>query len=311
MKLLSIKAGEIKPIRRFEINNLADVVVFAGPNGVGKSRLVQQILAHLQRPGPGQSISLIVEATTPREEQAWQKKAIDTAIAGDGPLLQRSLQQSKYQRRNFKSSVLYFESDRSIQQVAPFNFTWDMIDPWDEPISWNAGFSGLKNRFQDTQHAIFRKIKSLENQIAKRALDLKKGGAAEMSLDFFGDPLEVFKDVFSQLLAPKKLQDADVRGQRLTYECDGQTFGIDALSSGEREVLNITFDFLLRSPSHCVVFFDEPELHLHPELSFRLLNVLRGIGTRINSYSALIPRISSRQRWTSPLYSSHLQRVPT
>ncbi len=37
---------------------------------------------------------------------------------------------------------------------------------------------------------------------------------------------------------------------------------------------------MLRSPSHCIVFFDEPELHLHPELSYRLLNTLRSIGTR-------------------------------
>ncbi|PYJ63088.1 MAG: hypothetical protein DME24_01920, partial [Verrucomicrobia bacterium] len=100
-----------------------------------------------------------------------------------------------------------------------------------------------------------------------------------MALDF-EDPLTPFKEVFFQLLAPKSLLDADIKNQRLTYQHDGQVFGLDTLSSGEKEVLNITFDFLLRSPSHCIVFFDEPELHLHPELSYRLLNTLRSIGTR-------------------------------
>jgi hypothetical protein len=52
------------------------------------------------------------------------------------------------------------------------------------------------------------------------------------------------------------------------------------LSSGEREVVNIVFDFLLRAPSDCVVIFDEPELHLHPELSYRLLQTLRRTGIR-------------------------------
>src|SRR6266496_193456 len=279
MRLTTIRAKDIKPIQKFEVSNLSDVVVLAGPNGIGKSRLVEQVLAHLQSPGPGANISVVLEATDPKEEKLWSKKTLDTSLPGDGPLLQQSLQRSRYRRRNFESSVLYFESDRSIRQVAPFNFTWDITDPWEESIGWSFGWGGLKSRFQDSLHAIFRKIKSLENEIAKRALDLKKGGANSMPLNF-SDPLESFKEAFSQLLAPKVLLDAEVRNQRLTYSSDGQTLGIESLSSGEREVLNITFDFLLRLPSHCIIFFDEPELHLHPELSYRLLNTLRSIGTR-------------------------------
>ena len=38
------------------------------------------------------------------------------------------------------------------------------------------------------------------------------------------------------------------------------------------------FDFLLRNPSDCIVIFDEPELHLHPELSYKLLQTLRTVG---------------------------------
>jgi len=59
---------------------------------------------------------------------------------------------------------------------------------------------------------------------------------------------------------------------------DGQLFPITSLSSGEREVVNIVFDFLLRSPNDCIVIFDEPELHLHPELSYKLLQSLRIVG---------------------------------
>jgi predicted ATPase len=79
--------------------------------------------------------------------------------------------------------------------------------------------------------------------------------------------LRPFKRAFSQLLAPKELLDPDVKQQQLRYSVDGQEFDLDSLSSGEREVVNIVFDFLLRNPEDCIVFFDEPELHLHPELS--------------------------------------------
>ena len=44
--------------------------------------------------------------------------------------------------------------------------------------------------------------------------------------------------------------------------------------------MNIVFDFILRTSSDCIVFIDEPELHPHPELSYKLLQALRSAGTR-------------------------------
>jgi predicted ATPase len=253
------------------------VVVLAGPNGVGKSRFVESILQEL-RSLSGGHVSLEIEATSPAEEEAWQKKTLDTTVEGDRALLRTTLQKSQT-RRNFESSILNFESDRSIQHIQPYTFSWDAPDPWAEMLGWDFSWNFLRNRFQDTMHAIFRKVHSLEREIASKARELQRRGEAQMALDF-EDPLASFKDVFSQLLAPKKLLDAEIKNQRLTYEYDGEVFGLETLSSGEKEVLNITFDFLLRAPSHCIVFFDEPELHLHPELSYRLLNTLRSIGTR-------------------------------
>ena len=86
------------------------------------------------------------------------------------------------------------------------------------------------------------------------------------------------QQAFSQLLSPKTLLQPDSRKQQLKYSSDSQELNIDTLSSGEREVVNIVFDFLLRNPSDCIVIFDEPELHLHPELSYKLLQTLRTVG---------------------------------
>jgi hypothetical protein len=98
-----------------------------------------------------------------------------------------------------------------------------------------------------------------------------------MALDF-PDPLHLFKAAFSQLLAPKVLLDPEAKQQQLYYALDDQTFPITSLSSGEREVVNIVFDFLLRTPTNSIVIFDEPELHLHPELSYKLLQTLQTVG---------------------------------
>ena len=79
-------------------------------------------------------------------------------------------------------------------------------------------------------------------------------------------------------LGQRSLHRADLQNQRLIYMENSEERDVNTLSSGEREVLNITFDFILRKPSHCVVFFDEPELHLHPELLARLITTLRTVG---------------------------------
>ena len=172
-----------------------------------------------------------------------------------------------------------FESDRSIQKIDPFAFTWDVKDPWLEDIGWSNTFGGLKARFQDTIHSLFRKVQSHEREIARRAIEMQRSGTTSMPLDF-ADPLKAFKDAFALLLAPKQLLDPDVRSQQLAYEYEGKSHPLKSLSSGESEVVNIVFDFILRSPSDCIVFFDEPELHLHPELSYKLLQALRASGAR-------------------------------
>lgn len=120
---------------------------------------------------------------------------------------------------------------------------------------------------------------SHEKEISRRAIELQRAGTSAMPLDF-ADPLEPFKDAFGLLLAPKKLLDPDPRSQQLFYEYEGARYPLSSLSSGEREVVNIVFDFILRTSSDCIVFFDEPELHLHPELSYKLLQALRTSGLR-------------------------------
>ncbi len=172
---------------------------------------------------------------------------------------------------------MYFESNRSIQNIKALAFQFEYDDPYEEQVGWNQSFGGLASRWQDTQHAIFKKIQSQKSSIAAQAVQLKRDGHSSMNLNFT-DPLEPFRKAFSQLLSPKQLANADIQHQVLTYEFNGETRPVNTLSSGEKEVLNITFDFILRKPSDCIVFFDEPELHLHPELLSKLINTLKGVG---------------------------------
>lgn len=277
MRLRALRANNVPPIKTFEVSELSDVVVLAGPNGVGKTRLVDALIQSFKNPHNTNNIVLTIEASTKTERDEWGKEMLYTEDNNDATLLRNTLQQANRRRVRWRSSVVQFESDRSIQKINPYAFQWDVGDPWEESIGWDQTFGGLKNRFQDTLHSIFRKVQARRNEIAKRAEKLIREGQKSMPLDF-PDPMEPFVNAFSQLLAPKILLDADLQGQQFKYEMDGHTFPISSLSSGEREVVNIVFDFILREPSNCIVIFDEPELHLHPELSYKLLQTLRTVG---------------------------------
>jgi len=287
MRILSIHASNIQPIQAIAMDDLSDVVVLAGPNGVGKTRFLSWLLNFFQNPVPNPTQWLILEATNEAEKLVWKKNVIDTRELGDIALLRQTLQKNR-RRAGHSSSVLNFESNRSIIQIQPFNFTWDYADPFSEDINWSLGFNSLASRFNDTVHSIFRKVRSRREALALRAEELIQTKRFEENSDFviridasdFPDPLLPFKDPFSQLLAPKVLVEPEPRNQQLFYSMSGHELPLTSLSSGEREVVNIVFDFILRNPNDCIVIFDEPELHLHPELSYKLLQTLRNAGHR-------------------------------
>ncbi len=276
MHIDTIRVKDVPPVKCFNIDGLSNVVVIAGRNGVGKTRLIQQLVNHCQSPTNNQNIQLVVDVTCKTEHEAWGKSQIDTANIQDAKLLQVILQANRL-RRNWKSSVVNIESDRSIRKIDPYRFSFDIVDPDEESVNWNLTFGGFQSRYQDTLHAMFRKVQAHRNKISSKAERLMRQGEKSMQLDF-PDPLEPFKDAFRKLLAPKELLDADLKAQQLKYALEGQEFPLTTLSSGESEVINIVFDFILRSPSDCIVIFDEPELHLHPELSHKLIQTLTGLG---------------------------------
>lgn len=267
---------ESLPIRSLTIEGLSDVVVFAGPNGVGKTTLLNNLLSAFRNPSPRPRIRVV--ATSDDEFRAWgEKRILDTSVDQEAALLRGYLQRSQ-KRGQLRSGVLNFDSSRAIQEVQPFGWGWHFEDPFEEQIGWDVSFQPAKNRFQDVIHSLLRKIRSQKEEISSKALSLIKAGATTMDLNF-PDPLVKFKEAFTKLLPGKTLVDLNEQTQVVQFTPGGGvTLPLSSLSSGEREVVTIVFDFLLRDPQHCVIVFDEPELHLHPELSYRLLRTLREVG---------------------------------
>jgi hypothetical protein len=278
MRITSFEITGIGPLKRILVRDMADVVVFAGPNGVGKTHISSALIDFARNPGAFANVRMTIEATCDEERSRWGKSTLDPRNGNDAGLLRATLQRN--QRRNrYQSSFLNFDSDRAIRNVTHYQFGWDIGNPLAEELNWDVAFVPLSNRHNDVRHSLFRMVEGQKRQIADQAFARQRAGETSMSLDI-PDILQPFKDAFWQLLAPKNLVEVNTRDQQIYFETEGKRLTIEQLSSGEREVVNIAFDFLLRGPEDCVIVFDEPELHLHPELSYKLLQTLSSIGKR-------------------------------
>ena len=181
MRIKSIKVNNVPPINNFQVDNLSDLVVIAGINGVGKTQLIRNILSHLQTRRSNPHINCVIEATSNDEKAIWARSSLNTAQNTDLQLLSQTLTQHK-KRKNFKSSVLNYDSNRAMINIQPMSFNWDTPDPDEEQIDWNTSFQGLSSRFQDTQHTIFKKVISYDNKIAKRYKEHQKEGKDTMNV---------------------------------------------------------------------------------------------------------------------------------
>jgi energy-coupling factor transporter ATP-binding protein EcfA2 len=278
MRIKSFQIKSVGPIAQVHVVDLADVVVFAGPNGVGKTSIISALLNLARQPNASNDIWMVVEATNAQESSRWGKPILDTRVQADANLLAQTLHRSR-RRNQYHGAFLNFDSDRAVRNVQSYQFQWDIGNPLTEEIGWDVGWNTLFSRYNEVRHTLFRMVEGQKREIADKAFTLKDTGQGTMPLDF-PDVLKPFKDAFWQLLAPKKLVEVNTRDQQIYYDFNGSKLSFETLSSGEKEVTNIVFDFLLRDPADCVVVFDEPELHLHPELSYKLLQTLAGIGQR-------------------------------
>ena len=281
MRIKEIHLNNWSVIRQADFEGLSDFVVIAGPNGVGKTKIKESIVHIFQNNGnPPAGSKVVLEATNSDEESAWSAKEVTLPQSSFWSFTTRS-----NKRLKTKSRLIQIDSNRVVESVNFQQLTFQSIgDPAQEEVGYNYGFNNVKDRFQDICRTLHR-LKSKEVTSVYQEYQTKiNDSKPEVTLNKLTDPTEKYIDIFGKLLYPKQMLTIDINSSTIQYKDeDGNTRQFSELSSGEREVVILTFDILTQNPSDCLILIDEPEVHLHPELTFRLIKVLKSIGER-NQY---------------------------
>jgi len=275
MKITKIQAKDIGPIKNFEIENLGEVIIVAGANGSGKTSLKNAIIQSFQNPANPQ-VSFALLPTRPKKEEllTGDGEGLEITKGSNSAPLEQYMQ-TRVARGRYVGAPIHFDDSRVFKEFKVPPLSFNQLDPDDEETDIKYYLNTFESRYESTMHKLYQKAAHRFSQIASKVVSDNE----PVSPNEFPDPLQPFIELFSELIPDKTLKTIDPKNPRmLEYEDDGNIRSIHTLSSGEREVVAIGFDLLLTTPKHSVILIDEPELHLHPQLAFRLIQALLSIG---------------------------------
>jgi predicted ATPase len=278
MRIKELRLNNWEVIRQADLLELSDFAVIAGPNGVGKTKIKNAIVHIFQNGGnPPAGSSVILEATNEQEINSWGRSEFNLPQTTFWSFIATNTKRLKT-----KSQLIQIDSNRSVESIQFQQLTFNQIgDPENEEVGYGYGFNNVKNRFEDICRTLHR-LKSKE--VTSVYVEYNKQLEAtkpSVTLTRLEDPTEIYLELFGKLLYPKTMLPIDINSTTIQYKDEeGIIRNFDSLSSGEREVVVLTFDILTQHPNDCIILIDEPEVHLHPELTFRLIKVLKSIGLR-------------------------------
>ena len=284
MKIEAMELNDFSPIKYLRIEKLGSTVIIAGANGSGKTRLKEAIVKTLQGQ-PLMDMTIAATRTEGEEKKYFGGSKLEIKKSVKNQILNNYMNSRKYGSGRYVGSLVQIDSDRSVQALTYSPVNWLAGDPDDVDSPSNFYFSAFTSRWQNFVNYIHQKTASRDKKLA----ELVKSNPDLIGRDIlekYPDPLEKYKKIFSSILPGKELLDIDpVSPREFRYkDASGPELNFGSLSSGEQEVIKVLFDVARKDIRHSVIIVDEPELHLHPTLTFRLIEALKNIGDHTNQF---------------------------
>ena len=272
MKIKNLHIKEFKGLRDISINfekndEPLDLVVLAGSNGSGKTRILESILDYFQKIVNYIENENVAGVFFETDEQNCLNQGYDSNMLylilnyyNDENNFERG---RKVVEENLKvfPKIIYVPTETNFQKV-------EIASPMlvREYKFLNIVDTGL--------------IKDVPSYIATRII--------EMANDQEDTPMqEIRTAVFKEINEIFEILDLDIKISGISKNAksipiftnsSGDKFDINELSSGEKQLFLRTLAIKMLNPENSIILIDEPELSLHPKWQQRIVDVYRKIG---------------------------------
>lgn len=272
MKIKNLHIKEFKGLRDISINfekndKPLDLVVLAGSNGSGKTRVLESILKYFQ------------------DNLNYKQNNIEAGIFYE--------EKEKNCISNFQSFFYelecfsYYEANDSLREkhieiknkldilpkviYVPTEINFQKMDVASTTLVQEYKFINIV----DTNL-----IKDIPSYIATKMISAMLKNKNEKVGDVQKKVFNEINEIFENLSIDVKVEDISQDGRNITLFTNslGDEFDINELSSGEKQLFLRTLAIKMLNPENSIILIDEPELSLHPKWQQRIVDVYRKIG---------------------------------
>ena len=294
MKIKNLHIKEFKGLRDISINfekndKPLDLVVLAGSNGSGKTRVLESIrywfemfrskavnveLFYEENEREVLESLMNSEGLTEVEKEA-QKDIEFTDCLRNIKFYNYDYRHNKTENRNYNSKIISksFEKLKIFPKLiyVPTEINFEEIKKAQTNLKKEYRFINIVDSYE---------IKDIPSYIATR---ISKVANEEENLTMG----QVRKKVFAEINGIFEILELDVKLSEISKDensmpiftdSSGKKFGINELSSGEKQLFLRTLAIKMLEPENSIIMIDEPELSLHPKWQQKIVDVYRKIG---------------------------------
>ena len=294
MKIKNIYIKEYNGLENLDINfesegKILDLIVLAGINGSGKTRVLESIRYWFEMfRSKAVNVELFYEENE-REvleslmnseglteiEKEMQKEIEYTDCLRNIKFYNYDYRHNKTENRNYNSKIISksFEKLKIFPKLiyVPTEINFEEI---------KKAQTNLKKEYSFINIVDSHEIKDIPSYIATR---ISKVANEEENLTMGQVRKKVFVEIngiFEILELDVKLSEIskDENSMPIFTDSSGKKFGINELSSGEKQLFLRTLAIKMLEPENSIIMIDEPELSLHPKWQQKIVDVYRKIG---------------------------------
>ena len=294
MKIKNLHIEEYNGLEKLDINfesegKVLDLIVLAGINGSGKTRVLESIRYWFEMfRSKAVNVELFYEENE-REvlkslmnseglteiEKEMQKEIEYTDCLRNIKFYNYDYRHNKTENRNYNSKIISksFEKLKIFPKLiyVPTEINFEEIKKAQTNLKKEYNFINIVDSYE---------IKDIPSYIATR---ISKVANEEENLTMG----QVRKKVFAEINGIFEILELDVKLSEISKDensmpiftdSSGKKLGINELSSGEKQLFLRTLAIKMLEPENSIIMIDEPELSLHPKWQQKIVDVYRKIG---------------------------------